>query len=92
MVLKQQFKFFGPAFESYSELVGNCTEVRDAINLLYDMLPMGQRGLFRVISEKEICKEDKTFLWKIMKYDWRERPTAQQLLEDKWFEDGEVKV
>ena len=55
--------------------------------MLHHVVPPEKRGLFRVISEKEICAEDKTFLLKIMKYDWGDRPSAEQLLEDKWFGD-----
>ena len=40
------------------------------------------------ISTKEVCKEDNEFVLKIMKLDPRDRPTAQQLLEDEWFQQG----
>ena len=41
---------------------------------------------FERITEREISKEDKTFMLKIMKLDLRDRPTAKELLEDMWFE------
>ena len=34
--------------------------------------------------------KDKEFIGRIMKMDWRDRPTTKELLEDEWFqEDGE---
>jgi hypothetical protein len=85
MVLKEQLKFFGPMSVDFLELVSGDKDVQDAIRMLHHVVPPEQRGLFRLISEKEICAEDKTFLSKIMKYDWRDRPSAEQLLEDEWF-------
>lgn len=40
---------------------------------------------FKRIGERDILKEDKTFLLKIMKLDPRDRPPAKELLEDEWF-------
>jgi serine/threonine protein kinase len=41
--------------------------------------------LFSRISEREISTEDKEFVLRIMKLDPRDRPSAEELLEDKWF-------
>jgi hypothetical protein len=43
---------------------------------------------FHRTTEKEVCKEDKEFIYKIMKMDWRDRPTAKELLKDKWFDNA----
>jgi serine/threonine protein kinase len=40
---------------------------------------------FRFTSSKEISKEDKDFILKIMKLDPRNRPGAEDLLKDAWF-------
>lgn len=32
---------------------------------------------------------DNVFIQKIMKLDWRDRPTAKELLEDEWWSQGE---
>lgn len=40
---------------------------------------------FGMVTEREVVKEDKEFILKIMKMDWRDRPTAKQLLKDEWF-------
>lgn len=37
------------------------------------------------ISEAEVLKEDRDFILKIMKLDPRDRPSAEELLEDEWF-------
>jgi len=44
---------------------------------------------FRFVTEREVSKEDKEFILKIMKMDWRDRPTAKELLQDEWFEGDE---
>lgn len=40
---------------------------------------------FHLVATKEVPPADKTFVLKIMKLDPRDRPTAQQLLDDEWF-------
>lgn len=40
---------------------------------------------FSRVVEREVIKEDKEFILKIMKMDWRDRPTAKELLADEWF-------
>lgn len=40
---------------------------------------------FSRVTEREVMEEDKEFILKIMKMDWRDRPTARELLKDEWF-------
>lgn len=82
-ILKQQFIYFGPFPESIGEAVSEET----AAIILYLMreIPFSQVGRFQRITEKEVCKADKAFLGRIMRMDWRERPTAKELLNDGWF-------
>ncbi|OCK73489.1 kinase-like protein [Lepidopterella palustris CBS 459.81] len=42
---------------------------------------------FQYITEREITKEDKVFVLKIIKLNPRDRPTAKKLLQDKWFKE-----
>lgn len=42
---------------------------------------------FKRITTKEIPPADKVLLLKIMKLDPRDRPTAEALLEDEWFNE-----
>ena len=41
---------------------------------------------FTLASQKEISKEDKEFILKVMKLDPRDRLTAKELLTDEWFD------
>jgi serine/threonine protein kinase len=40
---------------------------------------------FALKDSKEVSDADKAFLLRIMKLDPRDRPTAQELLQDQWF-------
>ncbi len=40
---------------------------------------------FHLSADKELSKEDRVFICKIMKLDPRDRPTAKELLQDEWF-------
>jgi hypothetical protein len=51
-----------------------------------DEISPSQMTRFANTTEKEVCQRDKEFLGRIMKLDWRDRPTASQLLKDPWFE------
>ena len=86
-VLKKQFQYFGPFPAKYEEVAS--PETIAAIIYLIEVIPQSQTKPFHRTTEKEVCKNDKEFIGKIMKLDWRDRPTARELLDDKWFkEDG----
>jgi hypothetical protein len=53
-------------------------------------IPQSKTTPFDRTTEREVCKEDKVFIGKIMQLDWRDRPTANELLKDKWFDEGEA--
>jgi hypothetical protein len=82
-ILKQQFRYFGPFPGTIGEAVSE--ETAAVIFYLMRQIPYSQVGLSQRITEKEVCKADKAFLGKIMKMDWRERPTAKELSKDDWF-------
>jgi serine/threonine protein kinase len=84
-ILLKHNRIFGPWPASYSDL---CDDARLAI-LTYTMKasPAETLKTFSRIRESELCKENKEFVFKIMKLDPRDRPTAHQLLQDAWFED-----
>ncbi|OBT63980.1 hypothetical protein VE03_05934 [Pseudogymnoascus sp. 23342-1-I1] len=86
-VLKQQFRYFGPFPAKYEEIAS--PETVAAILYLMQEIPESQTTPFQRITEVEICKKDKVFIGKIMMMNWRDRPTAKELLEDEWFEDDE---
>ena len=41
---------------------------------------------FHRADDKELSEEDRAFICKIMKFDPRDRPTAEELLQDEWFD------
>lgn len=84
-VLIRQVSFFGPFPLKFQELVdfetlGNCTEVQSYINENALMKP------FHTAKDPEFDEDDKRFICKIMKIDPRDRPTAGELLQEKWFQ------
>ncbi|KAJ9298774.1 hypothetical protein DTO217A2_8361 [Paecilomyces variotii] len=84
-ILQRQCEFFGPFPLTYREI---CP--REKLNILaYIMqsIPPENKKPFSRITEREVSKEDKEFILKIMKLDPRERPSAAELLRDKWFEN-----
>ena len=82
-ILMKQNQFFGPFPVSYREIVDN--ETLEVLIYIMDGVPVELMKPFKRIAEREISKEDKAFLLKIMKLDPRDRPTAKELLEDEWF-------
>ena len=50
-------------------------------------IPKENMTPFSRTTEKEVIKKDKTFISKILKLDWQDRPTAKDLLEDEWWND-----
>ncbi|MCJ1255284.1 hypothetical protein MMC24_003100 [Lignoscripta atroalba] len=87
-VLKRQFRYFGPFLPKYAEIASPKTVT--GILYLMQEIPQSQTTPFCRTTEREVCKKDKEFIGKMMKMDWRDRPTTKELLEDEWFkEDGE---
>ncbi|OAL27499.1 hypothetical protein AYO20_09782 [Fonsecaea nubica] len=82
-ILMRQHQFFGPFPASYGEIAND--EVLAILDYVMDSVPPEKTKPFGRIAEREVSKEDKTFLLKIMKLDPRDRPTAKQLAEDEWF-------
>ncbi|KAJ8128990.1 hypothetical protein O1611_g4640 [Lasiodiplodia mahajangana] len=82
-VLKSQFRYFGP-FPSKVQEIFNVETLTSIVHLM-DLVPPQAMTPFRHVTEREVAKEDKDFVLKIMKMDWRDRPTAKELLSDEWF-------
>jgi serine/threonine protein kinase len=77
-------QYFGPFPLSYQDIADE-----DTLTILTHVMkgvPHRMMKPFQYISDREVSKEDKTFILKIMKLDPRDRPTAKQLLQDKWFQ------
>lgn len=80
-VLKRMYRSFGPFPESYQEIADDNAKL--AIEVVSFEGPPERP--FERITRREVPPADRDFILKIMKLDPRDRPTAQQLLEDEWF-------
>jgi hypothetical protein len=84
-VVMEQFKYFGPFPAKISEIVS--PETVQSILWIMQEIPQEKLTSFSRTTEKEVSKEDKDFICKMMKLDWRDRPTAKELLADEWWAD-----
>lgn len=86
-VLKRQFRYFGPFPLKYEEIAS--PDVITSMLYLMQEIPKSQTTPFSRTTEREVGAKDKEFIGRMMKMDWRDRPTTRELLEDEWFrEDG----
>ena len=46
-----------------------------------------KRTPFKLVSSREIAKEDREFVLKLMKLDTWDRPSAKELLQDAWLRE-----
>lgn len=82
-ILMKHHRCFGPFPESYEEIADQ-ERLAVLVWIMQNSPPETLRP-FHLTTAREICQEDKEFVLRAMKLDPRDRPTAQQLLEDKWF-------
>ena len=83
MVVINQNKLFGPFPLTYQDFT--TYEEQEIIAGIIREVPGAEMKPFYRLSEREICTAHKAFVLKIMKLDPRDRPTAQELLQDEWF-------
>ncbi|KAF8864050.1 kinase-like protein [Acephala macrosclerotiorum] len=87
-VLVKQTAFFGPFPLSYFDFLPKEDErwefIGDATQYIIDHQKWKP---FAKAEDEELAEEDRTFICKIMKLDPRDRPTAQELLQDPWLGD-----
>jgi serine/threonine protein kinase len=83
-ILQRQCEFFGPFPVTYPEICPR--EILNFLAYIMQNIPPEKKKPFGRISEKEVSKEDKEFILRIMKLDPRDRPSAAELLQDKWFD------
>ncbi|KAL9003647.1 MAG: hypothetical protein Q9188_003491 [Gyalolechia gomerana] len=79
-VLRRQHQYFGPFPLSYRNLVDN--ETLDTLTVIMESVE--KRTPFKMASSKEITREDRDFVCKLMRLDPRDRPSAKILLQDAW--------
>jgi hypothetical protein len=87
-VFFQQYRFFAPFPAKFQEIVS--LETPALISNMMEMIPPKQWTPFCRITNREMIEKDKNFIGKMMKLDWRDRPTAKELLEDEWWKDDEA--
>lgn len=88
-IIIRQMAHFGPVPRSYLDLIPKDDAARWTVlgaATLHIKEHQKQRP-FKIIEDDCLTEEDREFLLKVMKWDPRERPTARQLLQDKWFDN-----
>ncbi len=83
-MLIKQVSIFGPVPLTYGEIADNerLGIFTAVITLIYEH---NLQKPFHLVVDKELSKEDRTFICKIVKLDPRDRSTAKELLLDEWF-------
>ncbi|KAF2721267.1 hypothetical protein K431DRAFT_328805 [Polychaeton citri CBS 116435] len=80
----QQVRYFGPFLLSLEDVVSP-----DQDHLLAAILTHieaeNSRKSFYLLQGQEITEDDKHFICMVIEIDPRDRPSAKQLLQDKWF-------
>ena len=85
-VLKRHDRFFGSYPLSYQTLADD-----DRLEIPTILInSIDKRTPFKLASSKEIAKEDREFILKLMKLDPRDRPSAKDLLQDAWLREQQV--
>jgi hypothetical protein len=84
-VVEEQFKYFGPFPAKFAEIAD--PETVQSIMLLMQNIPKETTTPFSRTTKSEVNQGDNIFISKMMKLDWRDRPTAKELLEDEWWND-----
>lgn len=74
-------RFFGLFPESFQEIADD--NAKTTLQIIHDVGPPGVP--FHRVARREVSPADRDFILKIMKLDPRDRPTAEELLEDEWF-------
>jgi hypothetical protein len=83
----EMYRFFGPFPASFTEIASETT--CQGIDWMEQEIPIEELTPFARISPKEVCSKDRDFILKIMKLDYRDRPTAKELLADQWWNNDE---
>lgn len=82
-ILRKHHQCFGPFPVSYEQIADK--ERLGVLTWIMNSTPKEALKPFRFTTEREICKEDRDIVCKIMQLDPRDRPTTRELLEDEWF-------
>jgi serine/threonine protein kinase len=86
-ILLKHHRSFGPFPPSFEEIADD--ERLAVMVWINNNTPMESLRPFHLTTDREICREDRDFVCRIMKLDPRDRPTARELLEDPWSSGAE---
>lgn len=86
-VLMKQYSYFAPFPVTMEEIA--TFESKITMLWLIQEIPPEKWTPFAWTTEREVVKRDKEFIGKFMKLNWKDRPTAKEILEDKWWDDDE---
>ncbi|KAL9023335.1 MAG: hypothetical protein Q9196_007265 [Gyalolechia fulgens] len=86
LVFIKQASIFGPIPLSYREIADDA-RLEILTQTIHYINENKLKKPFHLSADKELSKEDRTFICKIMKLDPRDRPTAKELLQDEWFRE-----
>jgi hypothetical protein len=86
-IVVAQYRYFGPFPEKFKEIANE--DVLRVISWIEEQVPADKMSPITCADDKDISNKDKAFIGKMMKLDWRDRPTAKELLEDEWWADEE---
>ena len=82
----EQFRYFAPFPAKFAEIAS--PETVNSVLYLMQVIPFEKTTPFSRTTEREVGKDDKEFIGKTMRLDWRDRPTATELLADeRWAKD-----
>lgn len=83
-VFVEQVRRFGPFKTNFEEIADpECLEICSGA---IDYIIENKKWLpFRLSGEKELALPDRDFIARMVKLDPRDRPTANELLQDAWF-------
>jgi hypothetical protein len=86
----QMFRYFGPFPASIEEIASQ--ETACGILWMMEQIPNDKLTPFRWITKREVCAHDRDLILGIMKLDYRDRPTAKEVLAHEWCEEDQKDV
>lgn len=86
LVFIKQASIFGPVPLSFQDIADD-ERLEILAKTIHFINDNNLKKPFYLSADKELSKEDRTFICKIMKLDPRDRPTANELLQDEWFRE-----
>jgi hypothetical protein len=89
-VVMQIFCYFGPFPASIEEIASQ--ETACGILWMMEQIPNDKLTPFRWITKREVCAQDRDFTLEFIKLDYRDRPTAKEVLAYEWWKEEQKDV